>query len=274
MHSTILVAAHPLFPVVGDLDANAKMSVAAIRRAVAAGAQVIVLPELTTSGYVFETQAEAETVAIDLAHPLFECWRAELAASDAVLVAGFCERGAARVLFNSAVVLDASGVRTVYRKAHLWADEQRMFEPGSDPPPVVDTPHGRIGVLICYDLEFPEMPRSLALRGAELIAIPTNWPLVDRPPEERPPEVIAAMAAARASRVFVVCCDRTGNERGVEFTGGTSIIDHEGWIRARTSGADLLLAEIEPQRARDKRIGLLNDALADRRPDLYAGPPA
>jgi predicted amidohydrolase len=257
---------------IGDLETNLAMSTKAIRSAVEAGAKVIVLPELATSGYVFESPAEAETLAIGLTDPAIERWRAELADSDAVLVAGFCERGPDGVLFNSAVVLDAGGVRAVYRKTHLWDEERSAFTPGSEPPPVVDTPHGRIGVLICYDLEFPEMPRSLALQGADLIAVPTNWPLLERPPGEHAPEVIAAMAAARASRVFVVCCDRTGEERGVQFTAGTSIIDHDGWIRAETSDAGLLVADLPLELARDKRIGTQNDVLADRRPDLYGGP--
>lgn len=272
MHSTVRLAAHPFSPIVGDTTANVARSVDAVRHAVAAGAQVIVLPELATCGYPFESRAEAEASAIDPDHPLIEQWRVPLSDSDAVLVAGFAERGERGRLFNSALVQNADGVLAVYRKTHLWDEEQRAFEPGNDPPPVVNTPHGRIGVLICYDLEFPEMPRSLALRGADLIAVPTNWPLVYRPPNEHPPEVVAAMAAARANRVFVVCCDRTGEERGMKFTGGTSIIDHNGWIRAQTSSPELLLADIELGLARDKRVGPLNDALGDRRPDLYAEP--
>lgn len=270
MHSVTRVAAHPLAPIVGDLETNAATSTAAIRRGVDAGAHILVLPELATSGYVFESPAEARAVAIDLTHPLIGRWRAELTGSDTVLVAGICELGARGMLFNSAVALDANGILAVYRKIHLWDEEQGTFEPGKEPPPVVETQHGRVGVVICYDLEFPEMPRSLALQGADLIAVPTNWPLINRPTGERPPEVIAAMAAARASRVFVVCCDRVGEERGVRFTAGTSIIDHEGWIRAQTSSPGLLLANLDLKLARDKRIGAHNDILADRRPQLYA----
>ena len=86
------------------------------------------------------------------------------------------------VIYNSAAVVDSSGVRAVYRKTHLWDRERLIFTPGAELPPVVETAHGRIGVLICYDLEFPELPRSLALRGADLICAPVNWPLIDPPP--------------------------------------------------------------------------------------------
>ena len=95
------------------------------------------------------------------------------------------------------------------------------------------TPFGRVGVLICYDIEFPEMPRSLALRGADLICAPVNWPVIERPPAgEHPPEQLTAMSCARVNRIFMAICDREGPERGVEWVGGTAVIDENGWIAA------------------------------------------
>ena len=91
---------------------------------------------------------------------------------------------------------------------------------------------GRVGVAICYDLEFPEVTRHLALRGADLVAVPTNWPLVPRPDGEHPPEVVIAMAAARVNRVAIACCDRTGTERGVQWTAGATIVGVDGWVLA------------------------------------------
>ena len=93
-----------------------------------------------------------------------------------MVVGGFCELGEGGRLFNSAAVVDRSGVLAVYRKLHLWNDESSWFTPGSEPAPVVDTVHGRIGVGVCYDIEFPELTRGLALAGADLVALPTNWP--------------------------------------------------------------------------------------------------
>ena len=144
-------------------------------------ADIIVLPELVTSGYMFESVQEAASVAITATDPLFAEWAAAAARGGAVVIAGFCERGDDGRIYNSAVVVDGSGVTGVYRKVHLWDREKLWFEPGPAPPTVFDTSAGRIGVLVCYDLEFPEMARSLALAGAELIAVPTNWPLVHRP---------------------------------------------------------------------------------------------
>lgn len=254
-------------PRIADLQANRRLSLSAIADAVSAGADVVVLPELVTSGYVFESAEEAAAVALTPEDVLFEQWAAE--AGDAVVVGGFAERGDDGLVYNSAIVVDRSGVVGVYRKAHLWDREKLWFAPGSDPPRVFDTPAGRIGVLVCFDLEFPEMPRMLALAGAELICVPTNWPLGERPDGERPPEVTIAMAAARVNRVAIACCDRTGTERGQHWTAGTSIVDEQGWVLASQTGAGQARADVDLMRSHDKRYTELADVVADRRPDIY-----
>ena len=254
-------------PRIADLQANRRLSLSAIADAVGDGADVVVLPELVTSGYVFESAEEAASVAITPDDPLFEQWAAE--AGSAVVVGGFAERGEDGLIYNSAVVLDASGVIGVYRKGHLWDREKLWFAPGGEPPRVFDTPAGRIGVLVCYDLEFPEMPRTLALAGAELICVPTNWPYVDRPDGELPPEVTIARAAARVNRVCIACCDRTGTERGQHWTAGTSIIDEEGWMLASQTGAGSASATVDLACTHDKAYTDLADVMADRRPELY-----
>lgn len=220
---TTRIVCRQLAPRIASLRANHEFSVGAIRESVAAEADVVILPELVTSGYVFTSREEATSVAIDPAHPLLADWAAEAARGPSLVVGGFCELAADGLLYNSAAVVDGSGLLAVYRKTHLWDSKKLIFEPGTQAPPVVETRLGRIGVLIGYDLEFPELTRSLALRGADLIAVPINWPLVDRPPGERPPEVIIAMAAARTNRIFIACCDRTGSERGQEWTAGTAV---------------------------------------------------
>ena len=142
----------------------------------------MVLPELCDSGYVFgDDAARARAEAGALASPADDSptlrqWQALAAEHGLVIVGGFCERGADGRLFNSAAVVDESGTRAVYRKAHLWDKEKLVFTPGDAPPPVVDLAIGRVGVMICYDLEFPEWVRLAALAGADLIAAPVNWP--------------------------------------------------------------------------------------------------
>ncbi|MBB3664738.1 putative amidohydrolase [Prauserella sediminis] len=258
-------------PVVGDPDGNRARVVEWIARARACGADLAVLPELATSGYVFADEAEAQAAAMPADDATLAAWAD--AAGETTVVVGFCELGGDGGLYNSAAVLDDGRVRAVYRKTHLWDRERLVFRPGEEPAPVVDVSAGRIGVLICYDLEFPEMPRSLALRGAELLVAPVNWPVVPRPDGERPPEVVQAMAAARTNRVFVAVCDRGGIERGQEWTRGTVVIDESGWVVAGgpavTGEARLVVADVVLSRARDKSISEYNDVIADRRPDLY-----
>ncbi|MDX6742299.1 nitrilase-related carbon-nitrogen hydrolase [Actinocorallia sp. A-T 12471] len=256
-------------PVLLDLAANVAATAAVVRDCVGRGADVIVLPELATCGYMFETVEEARAAAVGLDHEVFRVWRAALGSGDGVLVAGFAEAGADGRLYNSAVVLDRTGIRTVYRKTHLWHREKRFFTPGDLPPAVVETPHGRIGVLICYDLEFPEMPRTLALAGADLVAAPTNWSRAEIRTGSEPPQILMARAAARASHVYVAACDRRGVERGQEFTGGSVIIDPEGWPLATPTSDHIALADVTLPTARTRTLTPLNDLFTDRRPTLY-----
>lgn len=261
------IVCQQLAPRIADLQANRQLSLSAISDAVSAGADVVVLPELVTSGYMFESAEEAASVAIAPDDPLFEEWAA--AAGSAVVIAGFAERGEDGLVYNSAAVVDASGVLGVYRKIHLWDREKLWFAPGGEPPRVFDTPAGRIGVLVCYDVEFPEMPRTLALAGAELICVPTNWPYSQRPDGERPGEVVIAQAAARVNRVCIACCDRTGTEREQNWNGGTSIVDQDGWVLNAQPGVGPASATVDLARSHDKAFTELADAMGDRRPELY-----
>jgi predicted amidohydrolase len=137
----------------------------------------------------------------------------------------------------------------------------------------VATRYGRIGLAVCYDIEFPELTRGLALGGAELIALPANWPHDTMPPNGR--SILHSLAAVTAyfNRVFVAVCDRCGSERGVAFEGGSVITDPDGWLAAgpvANRGPETVSAVCDLARARDKRTGRHNDALADRRPDQYS----
>jgi predicted amidohydrolase len=269
---TVRVACAQLAPTVGDLEDNRRLAREAVREAVAAGARVVVLPELVTSGYVFESVEEARSCAEPADGPALRGWSEEAAARDAVVVGGFCELGEDGALFNSAAVVDASGVLAVYRKIHLWDREPLFFESGSEPAPVVETAVGRIGVGVCYDLNFPEVARGLALAGADLVALPANFPGHPRPEGERPIEVTLAMATAHLNRVFVAVCDRCGPERGLDWVGGSVVCDELGWVLAGPPagfGPGLVVADCDLARARDKAWNERNDLLGDRRHELY-----
>jgi 5-aminopentanamidase len=276
---TTVIAVAQLALAVGDPDTNRKAAAAAVAEAAEAGACLVVLPELCDSGYVFGTESRtAQAEARGLASPAQDSptlrgWRDLAVAHRLVIVGGFCELGAGGRLYNSAAVVDASGTRVVYRKAHLWDKEKLVFTPGDAPPPVVDTAIGRIAVLICYDLEFPEWVRLPALDTADLVAAPVNWPAAPYPAGERPAEVIKAQAAAATNGVFVAVADRCQAERGVSWISGSLIVGPEGYPLAGPVLEDrpaVLTAECDLTRARDKRpADGDNDLLADRRPTLY-----
>ena len=278
MDKTVIAVAQ-LAIAIGEPDANRKAAAAAVAEAAAAGARLVVLPELCDSGYVFGDDAgQASAEAGALASPADDSvtlrqWRALAGEHRLVIVGGFCERGADGRLYNSAAVVDASGPRAVYRKAHLWDKEKLVFTPGDAPPPVVDLGFGRVALMICYDLEFPEWVRLPALAGADLVAAPVNWPATAYPPAERPAEVIKAQAAAATNGVFVAVADRCQAERGVSWISGSLIAGPDGYPLAGPVLEDrpaVLTGECDLPRARDKRLAGDNDLLADRRPALYA----
>jgi len=266
-----VVACCQLAPAFGDPAANRELAADAVTRAAGQGARVVVLPELISSGYVFRSPAEARACAETADGPTVSRWARLAAERQIAIVGGFCE-DAGGELFNSAALVDPDGLRCVYRKAHLWDEESLWFTPGSAAPPVVATRFGRIGVMICYDLEFPEWVRLPALDGAQLLCAPTNWPAFPRPDGERPAEIVRVQADAAVNRMFIAACDRIGAERGVDWVGGSVIVDADGWPLAEATGAAgpvTITADCELDNALDKTTGPRNDVHADRRPGLY-----
>lgn len=259
---------------VGESDANRRAGVSAAAAAAANGASIVVLPELSASGYVFRGEAEARALAEPADGPTAAGW-AELARQRGItVVGGICELGDDGLLYNSALVVDSAGLRASYRKVHLWDAEKLVFTPGSSPPPVVETAGTLLAVLICYDVEFPEWVRLPALAGAQLLCVPANWPAQPRPVGERPMDVVRAQAAAAVNRMFIAVCDRVGGERGVDWVGGSVIIDPDGWPLAGPEPGDRELtfaADCDLAVAADKKTSERNDVFADRRPDLYRG---
>lgn len=269
----VVVACCQVAPKIGDHAYNRTLTERAIRTAASRGAQVVVLPELVQSGYVFADRDEALALAESIEGPAITLWKALALELNLVIVAGFCERLDNGGLANSAAMLDVHGVRAVYRKAHLWDEENTIFSAGHSPPPVVETAFGRIGMMICYDLEFPEWVRLPALAGAQLLCAPVNWPDGPRPDKERPAEVIRVQANASVNRMFVAACDRHGHERGVGWVQGSVIVDADGYPLSgptELAGEQMLLATLNLAQANNKRISNLNDLHGDRRPRLYS----
>jgi predicted amidohydrolase len=270
---TMRIACAQFPPVLGDLDANRRL--VERQTAEAAGVDLLVLPELASSGYAFASRAEAMAAAEPARDGAFARLLVELARRHRMfIVAGLCEKDGER-LYNTAILAGPDGVRGLYRKAHLFWDEKDIFEPGDTGLPVFDLAASqlgpdrgdwscRVGILICFDWQFPEAWRVLALKGADIVCHPSNLVLPGLAQRAVP-------LHAMMNRVFVVLANRYGTERHLSFTGESLLISPRGEELARApAGADALLtAEIDPAAARDKRVTPRNDLIADRRPELY-----
>lgn len=268
----VRVAACQLSLGIGEVGRNLAAARDSVVRAAGAGARIVVLPELTPSGYVFSDAAEARSLAEPADGRTVTEWAQLAARHDLVIIGGFCELGERDRVYNSAVLVDPGGVRAVYRKVHLWDAEPDCFALGDAEPPVIDTRHGRIAMMICYDIEFPEWVRLPALAGADLLAVPTNWPAEPVPAGERPMVVTNVQVAAYANRMFIAAACRSGTERGVSWVGGSIIAGPDGYPLAGPAGdqdPELLIADCDLQLARSKASSARNDVHADRRTDLY-----
>jgi predicted amidohydrolase len=261
-------------PKVGALEANVADSVARIDAAAAQGAKLMVLPELASSGYVFETRGEAYSLAEEIPHgPASKAWMAAAKRHGAWIVAGIAER-VGQKLYNSAVLIGPDGHVGTFRKMHLWAAENLFFEPGDLGFPVYSTPIGRIGMLICYDGWFPEAYRLCALQGADIVCVPTNWvPIPGQDPKQPAMANVLAMGAAHVNSIFVAAADRVGTERGQPFLGCSLILSYTGWPVAGPASRtepETIVADLNLSEARRKRNwNDFNQILRDRRTDTY-----
>ncbi|MFH0789337.1 MAG: nitrilase family protein [Pseudomonadota bacterium] len=261
-------------PVVGEIESNVRKTVEMIREAAGKGANLIVLPELCNSGYVFENREEAFELAETIPDgPTCLAWTDVAAKHGLHIVAGINERDGS-VLYNSSVVIGPEGYLGAFRKVHLWNEENLFFEPGNLGFPVFKTPLGRIGTFICYDGWFPESYRLCALQGADIICIPTNWvPIPGQAKNREAMANILVMAAAHSNSVFIAAADRIGVERGQPFVGQSIIVSYSGWPiggPASPDAEEIIYAEANLADARRKRNwNEYNQVLRDRRTDVY-----
>jgi len=229
---------------------------------------LVVLPELCTSGYVFCSQEEvdsvSETVPEGLAFRFFQDLARERNFS---IVYGFAERSQGKA-FNSSALVNPDGSFHIYRKTHLFNREKLFFSPGDTGLNVHPGKNGvRLGMMVCFDWQFPEAARTLALKGAQIICHPANLVL--------PWCQQAMITRSLENRVFSLTSNRMGTEsngpESVSFTGMSQILGTKGQILARMNEteAGVRTCEIEPELALDKAVTPLNDAFADRRPEFY-----
>ena len=270
----VRVACVQMQPRVGAKDDNVAAACRFIETAAAEGAELIVLPELCNSGYVFESMEEAMSLAEPVpGGPTCDAW-AELAARLGVhIVAGINERAGDK-LYNSAVVIGPGGYLATYRKIHLWDKENLFFTPGDLGLPVVETPLGKLGVFICYDTWFAECYRLCVLQGVDIVCLPTNWvPIPGQDPKREAMANILCMAAAHTNSVYVAAADRVGEERGQPFVGQSLIVSYTGWPIGGPASADreeIIYGDCNPAKAHAAREwNAHNNILHDRRTDVY-----
>jgi 5-aminopentanamidase len=254
---------------------TAEPLVDAIRAAAAQDADLVVLPELAPSGYCFRDREEAWAAGEALDGPSVTALQQVARELSMTVVVGLALREG-DTLSNSAVVLEGGDILGVYRKSHLWAREKLFFTPGNERLLVVRSRCGVLAVAVCYDLEFPELVRTAAEAGADIVAAPVNWPVIDHPDDQPAIEVVKAQAAAAYYGVHVVVADRCGDERGTRWVGGTCVVAPTGYLLAGpatppggSARESLLLADIDPAAGRDKSLGDYNHRLLDRRESLY-----
>lgn len=246
------------------------------RRAAREGANLIVLPELANTGYTFQSRAEAYAHAQTLQDGAsLQAWADFAQEQQVYLAAGFAERDGLK-LYDSAVLFGPEGMLGHYRKAHLWNQEKLWFTPGDLGFPVFETPIGRIGLLICWDIWFPEVPRLMAAQGADILCSLNNWVWTPPPLFDAAGRCMASyltMTAAHVNNVYIAAANRIGSERGGRFLGCSLIAGTNGWPIGETASADhetILYADVDLSAARSAPIwNSLNDLPRDRRTDLY-----
>lgn len=274
----VKVAVAQMDPKLGQVAGNRARMLALFHTAVDRGARLVVFPECALSGYGFAEGGAAWAAAEPVPGPSTAALAQACAdradpAGGPYMVVGLLERvpHSARQVYNTAALLGPEGLIGVYRKAHLpLLGVDRFAVRGDTGFRVWETAIGRIGVLICYDLRFPEAARVLALGGADLVALPTNWP----DGSQNAPLFITRTRALE-NRVFVLACNRCGEESGFGFFGHSQITDPGGNVLEELAdGESIGYAEIDPALARQKRIVLRPgafemDTIGDRRPELY-----
>lgn len=259
----MLISLYQMQPLSGDVPGNIGKIAQAAMAAAEMGAELLVTPELCTTGYALG--ARFEELAGERDGSIIGALTEIAADCGLAICAGFPERDGNQV-FNSSVLVRPDGSKEFYRKSHLYGEGERAaFVPGDEPPHVFDLNGIGTGMLICYDVEFPENVRGLALAGAELIIVPTALPegIISR-------RVADTVVPTRAfeNGVFVVYADLCGDENGLSYGGRSVILAPDGDELARAGMREtLLVAEIDPTAYDDAKAQ--NPYLTDRRPGLY-----
>jgi predicted amidohydrolase len=264
------VAAVQYEPTLGEKERNVSDLLRLVEAAAQHDARLIVLPEIATTGYCWLSREEIAPYVEPIPGPTTDRFQRVAAQYGCYIAASLPEVDPEiNAYYNSMALLGPEGLIGTYRKIHSFISEPRWARDGDLGMPVWETPLGRLTGLICMDAEYFEAARIPALHGADVILFPTNWN------DEHCPSSWW-MARAFENGVYLIAADRYGCERGVQFSGGSCILNPDGSIQAfLDTGDGIVYGEVDLEYAREKRWGPKNaepwgDRLADRRPAEYA----
>jgi len=251
-------------PSFGEVEKNLKKVIEKIHNT---DAELIVLPELPFTGYYFKDRDELKTFAEDPKESKTVSSLVELCREkDMFLVTGFTEKADGKI-FNSALLLGPAGIIQTYRKLHLFNTEKLYFDPGNLPLEVSDVLGVKVGLMICFDYAIPEVARTLALKGADILCNPSNLVLYY---SQR-----VMPARCFENSVFAITANRFGTDKRlhgeISFSGQSQIAGPRGDVIYQAQGdkEELFITEIDPALARNKMVTERNDLLQDRRPEFY-----
>jgi len=268
----VKVAGVQMRPRILSNEKNLKRSLEMIKEATENDAGLIIFPECSLTGYCYSSLEEARTVSEPVTGPSIERIRGACRELKTHVIFGFLESDDGQI-YNSLVFLGPEGLIGRYRKIHLpYMAADRFVTLGDKPFRVYDSDVGKIGMNICYDISFPESSRVLALEGAELIVLSTNWPVGA---EYYSKYVVPTRAAE--NRVNYAAIDRVGIERKFKFCGLSKIVDCSGNSLAEASRTreEIIYAEVDLAKARSKASIKIpgeweTDRFGDRRPEFYS----
>ncbi len=265
-----IFAAIQMQPFLLDKEKNLQKISHLMKEAAKKGTELAVFPECCLTGYDLSFE-EASQIAISIPGPETERIERDCREFNLFVVIGSIEAGADGKFYNSAILIGPSGLIGSYRKAHLpFLGVDRFLAAGNAFPVLFDTPIGKIGLMICYDVFFPEAARLHGLAGTQVIALPTAWGAGD----PQFPEFVRARAAE--NDIYVIGTNWAGTERGETYLGKSIIANPDGQTLAQGSDTqeEILYAEIHPANThRGRRIFIPGkfemDIWNERRPELY-----
>src|SRR2546421_10266242 len=244
------VAAIQYEPTLGEKEKNVTDLLRLVEEAAQHEARLIVLPEMATTGYCWESRDEIAPYVEAIPGPTTERFQELARAYGCYIALSLPEVDpATNVFYNSMVLLGPEGLIGTYRKIHSYISEPRWARDGDIGMPVWETPLGRLTGLICMDAEYFEAARVPALHGADVLLFPTNW-LDEKSPSG------AWIARAFENGVYLIGANRYGSERGVQFSGGSCILNPDGSIQAYLdNGEGIVYGEVDLRQCRDKSSG-------------------